>query len=183
MTSCAGASLPTTLGLSHPRHVTGEPAVTLSRVESPQPVYGRQERHLPGRARGGRPGCFTRMRPQRPPEKGFLESQVCFSRHAGTLPCTRAGGGWAQPYLSPHTPVPTPVGHLNTGSVPPRNTHASLTRIQLLGGRAELGILRDSVSDIRTFGRSPRGTEACCLGYAVRQVVKIEDLQEICRLS
>lgn len=89
-----------------------------------------------------------------------------------------------RPYLSPHTPVPTPAPHLEHRLRPSsRNTHASLTRVQLLGGRTELGILRDSVSDIWTLGRSPRGTEACCLGYAIRQVVKIEDLQEICRLS
>lgn len=50
---------------------------------------------------------------------------------------------------------------------------APLTRVQLLGGRAELGIFRDPVSNIRAFGRSPRCAKACRLGYSVGQVLKI----------
>lgn len=82
------------------------------------------------------------------------EHQARFSTPpTGSRLCSRAGGGgWSAPHQA-HTPP--------------------LTRVQLLGGRAELGIFCDPVSDIRAFGRSPRCTKACGLGYSVRQVVKI----------
>lgn len=87
-----------------------------------------------------------------------------------------------EPCPHPRMPVPTTLHpdtrsgprSRDTGSGPcTQNTHTSLTRIQLFGGCTELGILCDSVSDIRTFGRSPCGTETCCLCYSIRQVVEI----------
>lgn len=49
-------SLPMTLGLSRPRHVTGEPAVTLLRVASRQPVYAEETPAWKGKGRP--PGLF-----------------------------------------------------------------------------------------------------------------------------
>lgn len=86
-------------------------------------------------------------------------------------------------HASPSIRRSSPPPHVSSSGLPgwgreaephPREAHTpSLTRVQLLGGRAELGIFRDSVGDIRAFGRSPRCTEACGLGYSIRQVVKI----------
>lgn len=119
MTFCAGA---------RPFHDPGS--------LSPWPRHGRTSLWSRGSlsTAGGTPAWKGKGRPPglfhengtTAPEKGFLESQVCSSRHTGTRPCTRAGGGWAQPYPSPHTPVPTPVPHLNAGSVPPPRTHTCL---------------------------------------------------------
>lgn len=38
-------------------------------------------------------------------------------------------------------------------------------RVQLLGGHAELCIFRDSIGDIRAFGRASSGTETCGFRY------------------
>lgn len=46
-------------------------------------------------------------------------------------------------------------------------------RVQLLGGHAELCIFRDSVGNIRLFGRSSSGTETCGFRYPRGQIVKI----------
>lgn len=64
-------------------------------------------------------------------------------------------------------------GQRANGTRHPKQKGAALTRVQLLGGCAELRVFGDSVSDIRAFGRSPRGAKACCLCYSIGQVVKI----------
>lgn len=62
------------------------------------------------------------------------------------------------PRVSPRTAPrlsPAPCGRREGGHAHgPAHARASLTGVQLLGGRAELGIFRDSVSNIRAFGRS-----------------------------
>lgn len=47
----------------------------------------------------------------------------------------------------------------------PEQEWAPLTRVQLLGGHAELCIFRDSVGNIRLAGRSSSGTETCSFRY------------------
>lgn len=86
----------------------------------------------------------------------------------------RGGGATAstRTHLPTHHP-PRSTQDMRPGDSQPGQTRTSLTRIQLLGGCTELGVFRDSVSDIWAFGRSPRGTETCCLCYPIRQVVKI----------
>lgn len=76
-------------------------------------------------------------------------------------------------FSTPPAPGSAPWLGAGDGAAPHQAHTPSLTRVQLLGGRAELGIFCDPVSDIRAFGRSPCCTEACGLGYSVRQVVKI----------
>lgn len=58
----------------------------------------------------------------------------------------------------------------------PEQSPRSLTRVQLLGGCAELCIFGDSVGNIGALGGSSRGTKPSGLGDSIRQGVEVQDL-------